>query len=327
MIYGHLIKRNATGLHLFLHNIGLTPEINTTVYIESSATNCETDWCYQSQVTCSNTCRGPDEWATIATTCGGRKQSPINIVTKQVIPDHRLTPVQFTGYQQSFSGIIKNSGHTVQVDLPNTAVITGASLGTAYKAQQLHLHWGKNGGPGSEHTIDGEQYPMELHIVHIKETYNSLQEAVGDPSGVAVLGFFYEESKSANKKYESIINSLINIKLPGTNATLETMSLDMLIPSHETLGQYFRYQGSLTTPGCSEAVVWTVFEKPITLSKEQLSAFSSLQFGNETAMVDTYRPVQSRNGCEVSYSMSIVVCVSTTLLVSSVFTTISVLTV
>ncbi|XP_051521438.1 carbonic anhydrase 4-like [Myxocyprinus asiaticus] len=288
--------------------------------------NLFSDWCYQSQVTCNNTCKGPDEWATVVITCGDRKQSPINIVTKQVLPDNRLTPVQFTGYQQAFSGVIKNNGHTVQVDLPNTAVITEADLGTTYKAQQFHLHWGKNGGPGSEHTLDGERYPMELHIVHIKEQFNSLQEAIGDPFGVAVLGFFYKESERANKKYESIINSLISITLPGTNATLEAMSLDMLIPSHDTLGRYFRYQGSLTTPNCSEAVVWTIFEEPIPLSKEQLTAFSSLLFDNETAMVDTYRPVQPRNGRKVSYSMSVVVCVSTTLLFSSVFTTLSVLT-
>ncbi len=50
----------------------------------------------------------------------------------------------------------------VQVNLPERAAISGADLGANYKAQQLHLHWGKNGGPGSEHTIDGEKYPMEV---------------------------------------------------------------------------------------------------------------------------------------------------------------------
>lgn len=50
----------------------------------------------------------------------------------------------------------------MQVNLPERAAISGANLGANYKAQQLHLHWGKNGGPGSEHTIDGEKYPMEV---------------------------------------------------------------------------------------------------------------------------------------------------------------------
>ncbi|XP_016349117.1 carbonic anhydrase 4-like [Sinocyclocheilus anshuiensis] len=289
------------------------------------------DWCYQSQVTCNNQsevrCVGPDDWAIVAADCGNTKQSPINIVTKKVVFDSRLTPVQFTGYQETINTLITNNGHTVQVNLPDRAAISGANLGANYKAQQLHLHWGKNGGPGSEHTIDGEKYPMELHIVHIKENYNSVEQAINDPSGVAVLGLFYEESPSANKKYDGIINSLKNIAHPGTNVTLSAVSLDMLILPHNELERYFRYQGSLTTPGCSEAVVWTIFEKAIPLSKEQLSAFSNLTFSDGTAMVNTHRPVQLRYGREVYYSRSYVFCVSTALFVSSVFTSLCVLTV
>lgn len=56
----------------------------------------------------------------------------------------------------------------------------------------------------------------------------------------------------------------------GTNVTLGDISLDMLIPSHDKLEKYYRYQGSLTTPACSEAVVWTIFEEPIPLSREQV---------------------------------------------------------
>ncbi|XP_067222009.1 carbonic anhydrase 4b [Chanodichthys erythropterus] len=283
------------------------------------------DWCYQTQVTCNKTCAGPDEWETVAPECGNRKQSPINIVTKNTLTDSRLTQVQFTGYQEVINTVIINNGHTVQVNLQNIARIDGANLGATYKAQQLHLHWGKNGGPGSEHTIDGEKYPMELHIVHIKEKYSSVEQAIGDPSGVAVLGFFYEESENANKKYEGIINSLENITHPGTNVTLGDISLDMLIPSHDKLEKYYRYQGSLTTPACSEAVVWTIFEEPIPLSREQLSAFSNLTFHDGTAMVNTYRPVQLRYAREVFYSRSYAFCVSTALLISSVFTSIYVL--
>ncbi|XP_042595186.1 carbonic anhydrase 4b [Cyprinus carpio] len=286
------------------------------------------DWCYQSQVSCNNqSCIGPDDWALVATDCGNTKQSPINIVTKKTVFDSLLSPVQFKGYQDTITTVITNNGHTVQVNLPDRATISGASLEANYKAQQLHLHWGKNGGPGSEHTIDGEKYPMELHIVHIKENYNSVEQAIVDPSGVAVLGFFYEESQSANKKYDGIINSLKNITHPGTNVTLPAVSLDMLILPHNELERYFRYQGSLTTPGCSEAVVWTIFEKAIPLSKEQLSAFSNLMFSDGTAMVNTYRPIQLRSGREVYYSRSYVFCVSTALLVSSVFTSLYVLTV
>lgn len=51
---------------------------------------------------------------------------------------------------------------SVQVSVPHRATISGGGLLTTYKAVQFHLHWGNKGGPGSEHTIDGEQYPMEV---------------------------------------------------------------------------------------------------------------------------------------------------------------------
>ncbi|CDQ81612.1 unnamed protein product [Oncorhynchus mykiss] len=210
----------------------------------------------------------------------------------------------------------------VQVDLPATAKVQGGDLAVPYKAIQLHLHLGKDGGPGSEHTIDGEQYPMELHIVNIKEEYNSLDEALKDLAGVGVLGFFYEQSGSSNKKYESIINALNSINMPSSNTTLSDVSLDMFIPSQSNMTSYFRYQGSLTTPPCEEAVVWTVFKNTIPLSRQQLDAFSRLQFADGKPMVGTYRPVQPLNGRPVYRSGSQVILVSTLLLITSVISAI-----
>ncbi|XP_060754005.1 carbonic anhydrase 4b [Neoarius graeffei] len=275
-----------------------------------------TDWCYKSQVSCDNKCKGPDEWKDIAPTCGGKSQSPINIVTKRVVTINQ-TPFRFQGYQHLFQRNITNNGHTVKFTLPGDAVITGAGLSETYKAVEVHFHWGKNGGPGSEHTIDGEQYPMEMHIVHIKEIYSSVEEAIKDPFGLAVLGFMYQKSHSANKKYDSIINALPNIRLPGNKVLLEPMSLDMLIPPHNTRMHYFRYNGSLTTPNCDESVIWTVFENTIKLSKQQLSEFSNLFFENGIAMADTFRPVQPLTGRDIFYSGGNIASVYTGLVVST----------
>ncbi|XP_041920483.1 carbonic anhydrase 4b [Alosa alosa] len=276
------------------------------------------EWCYQSQVTCAKPCQGPSKWTEVAMTCGGQAQSPINIVTKKARTDERLKPLHYTGYQFGFHSDIINNGHYVQVSLPDSAKIDGGNLESTYKTLQLHFHWGAHGGPGSEHTIDGEQYPMEMHIVHIKQEYHSISEALKDKTGVAVLGFFYQESGSSNKKYESIVNALKYITQPGNNTTVKDLSLDMLIPSQENLTTYYRYQGSLTTPDCDESVVWTVFENAIPLSKEQLSAFSQLSFADGKNMTGTYRPVQPLNGREVYRSGSVVVWVNTVVLLSSV---------
>ncbi|KAK2847472.1 hypothetical protein Q5P01_010471 [Channa striata] len=275
------------------------------------------EWCYQSQVTCNHTCTGPDAWGEVFEPCLGRFQSPINIVTRRVLPDDRLTPFHFTGYQETFHTNLTNNGHTVQMDLPSTIKIEGGKLAGPYKAIQLHLHWGKEGGPGSEHMIDGEQFPMEMHIVHIKDEYDTLSQAVGDPSGVAVLGFFFQEGTSANKKFDPLINALKNITQPSKSTMLNGVSLGMFIPPEENLTKYFRYDGSLTTPNCDEAVVWTLFENVILLSRKQLAAFSQLQVSSGERMVKTYRPVQPLHGRQVYYSRGHVALVSAGLIIMS----------
>ncbi|XP_070685601.1 carbonic anhydrase 4b [Pempheris klunzingeri] len=276
------------------------------------------DWCYQSEVTCNHTCTGPDVWAVVSQHCGGRAQSPVNIVTRKVLEDKRLTPFQLFGYQDTFHGRLVNNGHSVQLDLPPSIKIEGGNLNETYKALQLHLHWGKDGGPGSEHTIDGEQFPMEMHIVHIKEKYHTLSEASKDRTGMAVLGFFFQESTSANKKFDPLVNALKHITQPSNSTTLGGVSLEMFIPSQRNMTKYLRYDGSLTTPDCAEAVVWNLFEQTIPLSRKQLAAFCQLQFSDGKHMVKTYRPLQPLNGRQVYYSGVHVAVVSTVLLIMSV---------
>ncbi|CAN9501605.1 unnamed protein product [Ophioblennius macclurei] len=264
------------------------------------------DWCYTSQFTCDHQCNVPEHWDHASQACAGQFQSPINIVTRKTLKDERLTPFQFSNYQQIFRSTIKNNGHSVQVGVPHLSTISGGGLPSNYKAVQFHLHWGKNGGPGSEHTIDGEQYPMELHIVHMKSHYTDLTTALRDPQGIAVLGFFYEKSNSANKKYDSIVNTLRSIKATNGNTTVAPISLAQLIPSEQNMTSYYRYKGSLTTPGCAESVIWTLFENPIPLSSEQLETFSQLQFSDGKPMTGNFRPVQPLNGRQVFRSGGVV---------------------
>ncbi|KAJ7997382.1 hypothetical protein DPEC_G00228410 [Dallia pectoralis] len=276
------------------------------------------EWCYESQHNCGSPCNVPEKWGHANENCFGNAQSPINIVHRKTLPDERLTPFQFKYYQHSIEALIKNNGHSVQVNLNKDAYVNGGHLEMPYKALQFHLHWGRNGGPGSEHTVDGEQYPMELHIVHIKEKYSNLEDALKDSTGVAVLGFFYEESISPNRKYEPIIKAIRNITAPGTNTPLVDLSLEQLILPPENMTNYYRYLGSLTTPGCTEAVIWTVFEKPIYLSKEQLQEFSKLRFKDDKPMMANFRPVQPLNNRKVYRSGGAVVVASAILLVASI---------
>ncbi|XP_057685099.1 carbonic anhydrase 4-like, partial [Corythoichthys intestinalis] len=261
----------------------------------------------------------------LKTECNSRLQSPVNIVTRKVLPDQRLAPLHFLRYRHAFHGNLSNNGHTVQLDLPPGMKIKGGNLSTTYTALQLHFHWGKDGGPGSEHTIDGESYPMEMHIVHIKEQYVSLSQALSDPEGVAVLGIFFQESNSANKKFEPLIKALKRIPRPSNKTTVRGISLQMFLPPPTDMRDYFRYLGSLTTPDCAQSVLWTLFENTVPLSRQQLSAFSQLRFPGGRPMVNTFRAVQPlnarqvyRSGSRIASSLSPALVISSVLMLYSV---------
>ncbi|KFQ26983.1 Carbonic anhydrase 4, partial [Merops nubicus] len=258
-------------------------------------------WCYQSQKKKQPHCEEPRDWHRIDATCKGSKQSPINIVTKNVVYDKSLKPLNFEGYDVKGSSKwnIENNGHTVKVTLSTSPKIGGGGLGRKYKAIEFHLHWGVQLEvvpqylPGSEHSIDGEKQAMELHIVHIREDVSDITEAKKKADGVAVLAFFVKAEKE-NKNYTTIIDELENIRYKGGRAEMEPLPLSSLLPPEKDLGRYYRYEGSLTTPDCHEGVIWTIFEKPVELSIFQIHQFSTIYFDekNSTPMAENFRPVQ-----------------------------------
>uniref|UniRef100_K7FEU7 Carbonic anhydrase n=1 Tax=Pelodiscus sinensis TaxID=13735 RepID=K7FEU7_PELSI len=256
-------------------------------------------WCYDSQ---DPKC-GPSMWKDLAQGCGGDNQSPINIDRHKVQRDSNLGDFHFEGYDQAPPAMWKlsNDGHTVikrGESMSEHINITRGGLLEKYRALQFHFHWGNLKGNGSEHTIDGHQFPMELHLVHMNTKYKTFREAKGHPNGLAVLGFLFKVSHADNSNYNTIVAGLKNISHPGDFVDLaSTFCLNNLLPSVAHLSKYYRYQGSLTTPDCAEAVVWTVFEEPIAISQSQLNAFvNTLHFRtNGTSpvkMTDNFRPPQ-----------------------------------
>ncbi|XP_030074857.1 carbonic anhydrase 15 [Microcaecilia unicolor] len=252
-------------------------------------------WCYDSQdVSC-----GPAHWKDVNHNCGGENQSPINLDRTRMHRNQNLGNIIFQGYDRAPPGMwrLMNNGHSVLVRLEGETVIgnmniSGAGLPNTFQALQFHFHWGSPMSDGSEHTVDGKQYPMELHIVHLNAKYRSVAEATKDPNGLAVLGFLFTIAEADNPNYNTILAGLKNVSLKGNSVDLaSTFRLDNLLPSMEKLSRYYRYQGSLTTPDCEEAVIWTVFEDTISISHAQLNEFvDTVHF---TAISET--PVKMKN--------------------------------
>ncbi|HET9448114.1 MAG TPA: carbonic anhydrase family protein [Steroidobacteraceae bacterium] len=193
---------------------------------------------------------GPEFWAEIDSTwqtCGaGRIQSPVDF-KEGVKTFHRL-PISYGPTE----GAIFNNGHTIEVETEGQNTLT--FKGIAYDLVQFHFH------TGSEHRVAGRGYDMELHLVH----------RAGDGSN-AVVGVFLKRAKSS-RSLARIFDNLpaigsINVKeeLP------EPFDPAAFLPKRQ---HHFRYLGSLTTPPCTEGVLWFVLTEPVTVSDEDIAQFA-----------------------------------------------------
>lgn len=246
--------------------------------------------------------KGPDRWQLDYPFCGGMKQSPIDIVTSNVIVDTtNLRPLTFQNYDvlPYFTLQLSNTGHSVEVDLPDGFYsVSSGGLPGRFVANQLHFHWGREDGRGSEHALNGRFFDMEMHIVHYNSKYGNFSNAVDkETDGLAVLGFFFKVGE-INENFDQIISHFYRVHFKDEHVTIAPFILSQLLP--EDLELFYRYEGSLTTPPCYESVQWTLFSQPIEISEEQLQQFRTSLYENENTndnvfddMVDDYRPIQN----------------------------------
>lgn len=207
---------------------------------------------------------GPEHWGSLAddfSTCGsGQSQSPIDL------PGEGTTELADLSFEYTSSALrVINNGHTIQSNIdPGSFLVID---GERYQLLQFHFH------AGSEHTVAGEQYPFEVHLVHQNEA-----------GQLAVVGVFFEvgEENAALTPIWEAIPTTVGEENHVDGVTHEASAL---LPTART---GWSYSGSLTTPPCSEGVSWSVMSEPLQISQEQLDAFRALHDGN-------FRPVQPLN--------------------------------
>lgn len=210
---------------------------------------------------------GPAEWAELdpafATCELGKLQSPIDIRGAKTA---ELPPIRFD-YRAGKPSIVDN-GHTIQVNLaPGSAIEVGSER---YEMRQFHFH------KPSEERIDGQAHDMVVHLVH--------RDAAGSLAVVAVL----LDRGSDNPLLAALWQSLPQAK--GQEVRLEVeIDPTALLPAERG---YYTFQGSLTTPPCSENVRWFVLKRATTLGDSQLATFGKLYASNA-------RPVQPLHDREI----------------------------
>ena len=197
---------------------------------------------------------GPEHWDELSSDyadCDGGRQSPIDLADAR--PPNGAPHLQ-TAYATAEATVV-DTGHAVQV---NTEGGTLDVRDKTYVLEQLHVH------TPSEHTLQGERYAAEIHLVHQSDDQ------------YAVLTTLVEEGAPHPHLDEWV----------GEVGTTIAYNAGWLLPERRS---YYTYEGSLTTPPCTEGVRWVIFDTPIQASSEQLDALRARHD-------DNVRPLQSRNG-------------------------------
>jgi len=206
----------------------------------------------------------PENWAHLNSEyalCGtGQRQSPIDIRDGIRVD---LEPIQFD-YRPARFRVIDN-GHTVQVSLAGGSL---SLLGKSYQLIEFHFH------RPSEEMVDGKAFDMVAHLVHR-----------ADDGKLAVLAVLLERGDE-NPFVQTVWNNLPLEK--NTEVAPPSLTLDplQLLPENRN---YYTYMGSLTTPPCTEDVLWLVLKQPRSISAEQMAIFARLYKNNA-------RPVQPGSG-------------------------------
>jgi carbonic anhydrase len=209
---------------------------------------------------------GPQNWGRLKpefNLCAiGKRQSPINIQESNTLAGP-AEPVQFN-YAPS-NGTVVNNGHTIQVNVEGDNSIT--VRGSRYQLIQFHFH------TPSEEQVNYKRFAMVAHLVHKNEE--------GQLAVVAVLLEQGDSNALINKVWTYMpLDTGDSVRMP-----VSLLDLNEILPKDQ---RYYQFMGSLTTPPCTEGVLWMVLKQPVQLSQAQYKLFTQLYPLNA-------RPVQALN--------------------------------
>ncbi|KAM3147852.1 hypothetical protein pb186bvf_000180 [Paramecium bursaria] len=244
----------------------------------------------------------PGLWKNLVPTCGGNRQSPINIITANSKAGYNDAPtINYLSKSTNTNYTQVAVAYTKEVEGEFDSILASDySENFTYYASQFHIHL------PSEHQIDGVNTDLEIHFVHIAAEAGKV-DCNNIHNKLTVFGLLFNRSPNAS-------NYSVFDTMASGNVNNSVSSFDLSIFFNQLSDQtYFHYNGSLTTPPCSQTVNWYVFSQALPISTSQYNNFASA-YTNTTlygSAMSNSRPVQGLNNRVVTTGKGMIGSVAT----------------
>jgi len=240
--------------------------------------------------------------------CNGQNNAAVTDTT--IVPSTHYSSAQTFKFKSDGQAYIDASGLGMSLTAGklaslNRPALTEPDAGFTWNLAQAHFHWGRDKTEGSEHYIEGHQYPLEVHFVHLNSKYATLTEGLesGNADALLVVGQMFKVGDTESSALAALANTFAHPKaLDGTGAEVSMIATDMM----DTSAGFYTYPGSLTTPTCNAVVTWVVLASEKTVTEATLNKFIATQNKERlTHEFGNYRPLMPLDGRTVYKSPAV----------------------